>query len=243
MRAREVLRRMNALPLCSVADLAGAGGLLVLAPHPDDETLGCGALIAAARAEGRGVTIVVVSDGTGSHPRSADWAPSSLRRLRHDEACQAAEALGVEPGALHFLDLPDRRVPEGDAVFETACRTIAGLADATKATALFATWRQDPHCDHQATWSMGVEVARRKPAMRLWAYPVWGWTLPPDEDAGPPPDGCRFPAAAFLDRKARALGAYRSQMGAVVTDDPSGFTLPPDLLALAARPFEAYLRP
>ncbi len=48
---------------------AGAAPIVVLAPHPDDESLGCGALLAAAFA-GKGARVVCLTDGSGSHPGS-----------------------------------------------------------------------------------------------------------------------------------------------------------------------------
>jgi hypothetical protein len=76
------------------------------------------------------------------------------------------------------------------------------------------------------------------------AYPVWGWTLPadaqlPDRQVG----GWRLDISAVLDNKQSAIAAHRSQHGGLIGDDPNGFVLPAALLAIAARPYEVFLRP
>src|ERR1700744_5936492 len=83
------------LPEAGLDDLLGGGGAVIVAPHPDDESLGCGALIAAACAEGRPVRLVVLSDGVGSHPNSVRYPPSRLRALREVEVRKAASVLGM----------------------------------------------------------------------------------------------------------------------------------------------------
>ena len=83
MRAGEWLHRAERdLPLEAGLDrlLGPGGGALVLAPHPDDESLGTGGLIAACVAEGRRVHVAVVSDGAASHPGSRAWPPARLAR-------------------------------------------------------------------------------------------------------------------------------------------------------------------
>ena len=91
MRADAFLAAADALPLASLDALLGSRGLVVVAPHPDDESLGCGGLIAAARASGRPVHLVVVSDRCGSHTQSR------LHEHLHDMACDEA----ARPGDQH----------------------------------------------------------------------------------------------------------------------------------------------
>ena len=58
------------------------GAALILAPHPDDESLGCGGLIAESCARGQPPLLVVLTDGAGSHPHSCEYPPSRLRDVR-----------------------------------------------------------------------------------------------------------------------------------------------------------------
>lgn len=68
-------------------DTAAAGGrsTLVIAPHPDDETIGCGAAIARKRTAGTPVEVAVVTDGRHSH-LSPLVSPTRLAELREAES-------------------------------------------------------------------------------------------------------------------------------------------------------------
>src|ERR1700689_4824660 len=111
MHAIEAMSMMQRFPIGRLPDVLGEGGVLVIAPHPDDESLACGGLIAEACATDRPATVIVVSDGTGSHPRSRAYPRARLRALREAEARQAVSALGLPPRCIEFLRLADRFVP------------------------------------------------------------------------------------------------------------------------------------
>src|ERR1700731_2508358 len=70
LRLDEFFASANALPVADLDQIFGTGGIVVVAPHPDDETLGCGGLIALASQLGRNIQVVFISDGVGSHPNS-----------------------------------------------------------------------------------------------------------------------------------------------------------------------------
>ncbi|MGY2047742.1 PIG-L deacetylase family protein [Methylobacterium sp. JK268] len=239
MRADAYLAAAEALPFGTLPDLTGGRGLVVVAPHPDDESLGCGGLIAEACARGLPVRLVVVSDGVGSHPNSPSHPPERLRALREAETREAARALGLDPAGIRFLRLPDRFVPEQGPEAEAAAQAIADAARESGAGALFVTWAQDPHCDHRAAATLARRA--RIPDLRLHAYPVWGWTLPPDTEVGEAPRGCRLDIARHLPAKAAAIAAHRSQTTDLITDDPDGFRLDAAMLARFARPFEIFI--
>jgi hypothetical protein len=76
------------------------------------------------------------------------------------------------------------------------------------------------------------------------AYPVWGWTLPPDTPLPQKPTaGFRLDIGPFLPFKRAAIQAHQSQYGDLITDDPDGFRLPPELLSVFDTPFETFLTP
>ncbi|HLL52387.1 MAG TPA: PIG-L family deacetylase, partial [Myxococcaceae bacterium] len=106
---RAALRRLHRTALGHLGRPLGEEelrrGAMVFAPHPDDETLGCGGTILRKRRAGAEVRIAFLTDGAASHahlvPREA------LRALREREALEAAGALGVEASRVCWLGFPD----------------------------------------------------------------------------------------------------------------------------------------
>lgn len=117
VRAREARqrRRARSAPQLPVSPTP-ARRLLVIAPHPDDETLALGGLIHQAIREGVDVRIVFLTSGDGfalcGALHSRGWPHArrmrDLARLREEEARAAARALGVPPEHVRFLGYPDR---------------------------------------------------------------------------------------------------------------------------------------
>ncbi len=241
MNAAAFFAAATALPFAGLDAVCGDGGLVIVAPHPDDESLGCGGLIAAARAAGIAVEVVVVSDGTGSHAGSRRYPAPVLRRLREGEARDAVAALGVVPDALTFVGLPDRSVATEGPDAARAQDAVATAAVRCRAGAVCVTWPHDPHCDHLASARLVLATRARLGAARLFFYPVWGWTLPPDTEVGAAPTGLRFDIAAFADAKATAVAAHRSQVTDLIDDDPAGFRLTDAMLANFDRPYEVLI--
>ena len=244
IRAGDVLQGMTELPLAPLAAVTGAGPALILAPHPDDETLGCGGLIAAAAAAGRPPFVVVLTDGTGSHPNSRSHPPARLKAVREQETLEAMAILGLPPGQVAFLGLRDTAAPmEGDA-FAEAVATVLSLARQAGAATILGPWEHDPHCDHLAAHRIAAAAASLCGARRL-AYPIWGWTLPPDKMLpglpGAPLAGFRLSTAGHHAAKQRAIAAHASQYGGLIRDDPTGFQLPAGLLGVFNRPYETFL--
>lgn len=252
-RARDwILAAERELPLAPdlVPLLGSNGSALVLAPHPDDESLGCGGLIARCAAESRTVRVVVISDGAGSHQRSRAWPPSRLAAQRRQETRQAVATLGLDPlRDLLFLDLPDGAVPTVGERFDRAVGVIRSFAAGS--SAIFASWRHDPHTDHTATFAIASAVAQRLGrGTRLFAYPVWGlafahpiagFPLPVEPGFATPASGVRLDVSRHLAAKRRAIAAHASQTTSLISDDPDGFRLPKEMMALVLRPYEMFL--
>ena len=238
--AGAVKHAMEAFPLAPLDTITGAGSVLVLAPHADDESLGCGGLIAAAAAAGRPVSVLVLTDGSQSHPSSPTWPKQRLVVVRQQEVRDALDALGLAGQHLAFLNLPDAAAPTRGPAFESAVAAIAAHVAARGAATVLAPWEHDPHCDHEAAHLMAAEVCQRLD-LRHWAYPVWGWTL---ADAHPLPEmpaGIRLDVSGQLPQKRRAIACHATQYTDLINDDPAGFRLPPGLLAVFDRPFETFL--
>ncbi len=208
-------------PLIPIEQLAPGAGLMLVIPHPDDETFGCGMALAAAVASGRRAAIVLLTDGEASHPSSARYGSDALAALRRAEL---QEALGhLCPGApiaVHRLAFPDGASMPADISPETV-EQVADLALENKASVIWTTWAGDPHCDHQTAAALATRVSRRL-AIPHFAFAVWGRFGP-----GTPPSGLTcFHDARFLAAKRDAIDCYRSQTGDLIDDDPEGFVMP-----------------
>ncbi len=240
-----LLDRPERHPLRPADAVRSWGRTVVLAPHPDDESLGCGGLLATLAAAGVPAHVVVVTDGTQSHPGSASYPADRLRQLREAEATEAVAALGLSPDDVTFLRHPDCGLPApGTDAFDRAADRLAEVLG--RAEAVVVPWRRDPHCDHVATWELAAAAAARLDDPPRWIeYPVWAWPHAATDIA--PQEGeataWRLDIGGVLPAKRRAVAAHRSQLTALIDDDPDGFRLAPEMLAHFDRPWELFLEP
>ncbi len=241
MNAGEALLRMATLPFAGLDTILGGRNPLVLAPHPDDESLGCGGLLAECVANGAHPHVLVLTDGAGSHPNSLKYPAARLRALREQETLAAVRRLGLARDQVGFLGLRDTAAPREGPAFDDAVDAILLAMQNRRCGVLAAPWRHDPHCDHLAAHLMAAAAARRAGVPHL-AYPVWGWTLPPHVSLnGPEPAGWRLDIARHLPAKHLAVAAHASQYSDLIQDDPAGFRLPAALLLRFQQPYEVFL--
>jgi LmbE family N-acetylglucosaminyl deacetylase len=218
---------------------------VVVAPHPDDETLGCGGAIALMCAKGYDVKVLVISDGTGSHPNSQQYPAPALRSLRSQETIAALEILGIEDRSrVTFLGLPDGAVPSiTSPAFQIAKLRCQRYLKQTLPDTIFLPWRADPHADHRATWQLiQAAILSLGISPQLIEYPIWDWDLQ-QQQSSPDLDrisGWRLDISQVLTLKTQAIATYKSQLGELIVDDPVGFYLTPELLTNFTRPWEVY---
>jgi LmbE family N-acetylglucosaminyl deacetylase len=243
MTAGELLNAAQSLPLRLVCEALEDRPFIVVAPHPDDESLGCGGLIADACRQGLRGKVIIVSDGAGSHPNSKAYPPDRLKAVRQEEARRAGAEVGLKPEEdMLFLGLRDRYVPSEGAEAEHAIDVLVDSARESDAGSFFVSWRHDPHCDHQASYTITREAQRRVKGVRLFEYIVWGQTLPPSTEVGPICNGFRIRIDPdCLKKKRRAIAAHRSQTIDLIDDDPEGFRLTQSELARFDLPYEFFL--
>jgi LmbE family N-acetylglucosaminyl deacetylase len=241
VRAGAVLDALRDLPVAEACTVLGDRPTLVLAPHPDDESLGCGGLMAEHHARGHDVHVMVLTDGTGSHPRSREYPPARLAALRMAEARAAIATLGLPEDRIAFLGLLDGHAPLRGNHLKQAATRVAAHAMSRGVRTICTTSPYDPHPDHRAAYRLGQLVAREVGA-RLLSYPVWTWTLPPT--AWLPVmamRGVRLDITRHLPAKQRAIACHRSQTSDLIHDDPTGFRMSPEFLAIFDWPFEVFV--
>ena len=234
-----------ALPLRPAGAVAEWGRTVVIAPHPDDDTLGCGGAIALMAERGQPVSVLFVSDGAASHPGSVKFPPPVLRDLREAESREALRRLGVGEDAAVFLRLPDGALPlPGAAAFDAAVYAVGSALAELKPDTILLPWRRDPHPDHRATSAI-VQAALQGMAHppRVLEYPIWAWeradtnALPKQGEVEP----FRLDINATVDQKTQAVAAHESQVTRLVDDAPEFCLLAPEMLAKFAQPWEVYL--
>lgn len=232
----------STLPWRSIDEIA-ADSVLVVAPHPDDETLGCGGAIALLRDRGVSVRVLVISDGTKSHPNSRKYPAPALKSLRESETRAAMSLLGVDD--IQFLGLPDGSIPmQDEPEARMASARCQAILKAVAPNVIFVPWRFDPHPDHRATWQLiHRATVLLSPQPRSIEYAIWDWDETQRQDL-PVRDGLtiwRLSIERALSRKIQAIAAYRSQMTDLIDDDPTGFRLLPEFIEHFQRPWEMYL--
>ncbi|UYN83149.1 MAG: bifunctional PIG-L family deacetylase/class I SAM-dependent methyltransferase [Microcella sp.] len=202
--------RLRSAPRFTLDDLVE---LVVVAAHPDDETLGAGGLMAEASRRGVPIKVIVVTDGAGSHPGNPAIADERSREL-------ASAVTRVAPDAsLLQLRLADGRTLEQRETVRSLLEPL--IESASPAAHIVAPWRGDGHRDHRV---VGEVVAELTGSRVLLEYPVWMWHWAEPGSADVPWGRM---VAVEIDRalKQRALRDFPSQMGG---DAP---VLRPDMLA------------
>jgi len=179
--------------LTQLTDLTPSDRVLVVAPHPDDESIATGGLLQVARAAGAIRRVLLVTDGDNNpwpqrwsekrwHIGTADRARWGLRR--RTEAIAALTILGVEPEHVRYLGLPDLGITA--ALMSGQPDIVARLRteiDQFQPTLIVLPELEDRHPDHSAL-HVGVKLAleQRRPAVRLLAFAVHG-PMPREGDA------------------------------------------------------------
>jgi len=148
------------------------GRVLVLVPHPDDESLGCGGVVALHCRQGDRVTILFATDG-----RAGDvlgyYADRDYRALRRAEARRAGEVLGTSD--LIFWDYQDAKLAEAEDLADR----LGGLFAAEKPDIIYRPSVREIHPDH---WALAVAVDRALQScprtVAAYAYEIWGTVQP-----------------------------------------------------------------
>lgn len=186
------------------------GPIVILAPHPDDETLGCGGLIARRLHEGRRVVVVVVTDGRALLKRFGvvDPTPAEVSALRKAETVRAVEILGGRSSDIRFLDFENERLIEQKG--EALSRITALLTELRPSEVYFPS-PFEGHAEHVVTNEIAraaCAATRACPATFEFVVNLKrGATLEALPRRLHPVD-----VSAYRDREQRALSQFRSHL-------------------------------
>ena len=231
----------DTLPLAPEQCVTGFGTTLIIAPHADDESLGCGGVISLLRKYGQNVYIVLLSDGTLSHPNSREFPAEKLRDLREKELLDACEILGVSAEHVIFCRYSDRNVPTpASKQFGAAVKNLSKMMSILKPQSVFVPWRRDPHPDHQAAFQL-IDAADTLNA-KIYEYPIWLEELGENGDAPTTEESMpfRLNISSVLDQKQHAISQHKSQITDLINDDPEGFRLSEEMLSQFNVPYETF---
>lgn len=199
------------LTVIDILDLVPEGSrAVIVAPHPDDEVLGCGGFLQLLAAAGRPLQLISVTDGSASHPGSRRWPVERLSAVRPQESVEALRRLGLPLHSLKWLR-------GGFADSHVAAREME-LADfiarhLRPSDVVFTTWREDGHCDHEAVGRASAAAVQRVGAT-LHELPVWTWHWATPEDSLVPWQRARkiLLPPPLVARKRHAIHAFVSQL-------------------------------
>jgi LmbE family N-acetylglucosaminyl deacetylase len=199
---------LNSRPALPALDVTACPEMVVVAAHPDDETLGFGATSAMLADLGVRVQVVSASDGGASHPGLSPVERHRVEQIRRTELERAVRALGL-PDPIS-LGLPDGRISDHeDRLADLLSELLTGRSADTWCA---ATWRGDGHPDHEAI-GRAAAIAVARTGGKLLEYPVWMWHWASPEDAAVPWSRAReVPLTGeALGRKHRAVQSFSNQ--------------------------------
>lgn len=172
------------------------GRVLALAPHADDEALGCGGVLIRHHEQGDPVRVVCVTDGAAGDP-SGYYGGRDYLELRREEARRAGAILGVDE--LVFWDYPDGRLAEA----RDLAQRLAALFETYRPDIIYRPSTREIHPDHWAL-GVGVEEALRdyRWAVGDYCFEIWATVRP----------SYVIDISAVWERKQQAIEQYQSQL-------------------------------
>lgn len=227
----------GAVPRLSLTNRGEAcSRLVVVAAHPDDESLGAGGLIASAADAGLSVYVVLLTAGEASPYAPRSKTRHALATLRLAEMENALARLAPD-NDLVFLGAPDGGVHEAE---DQIARSLTGLLGEATHTLLAAPWREDGHPDHDAAGRASALAAQASGA-RLVEFPLLAWTHRRPDDLSWDEVVCLELSAQSQARKAAAISAHESQVRPVGRGPGAPSPLSERVLAHFHSPVEHYL--
>ena len=147
--------------------------VLIVAPHPDDEILGCGGIIQGIREQNKDVAVAVLTGGEKSHGGCCDLDEVVLKNKRRELSRKAGEVVGMDLTKLYFLDFPDSKITESDVEVNKLERLITEFRPGM----IFVPHIFEGWADHVEAGKIIGKLTRER-EIRVVEYCVWFWYNP-----------------------------------------------------------------
>lgn len=188
--------------------------VLVLSPHPDDETLGAGGFIEKAVEAESQIKVIIVSDGN----------KHNLKERRHNESLTALQILGLDENQVEFMDLPDGKL----ATFIDLSDRIHSVLGGFNPTIILTPQPADRHPDHSAVGRANKKMLQNHAEInaQIYGYLIHYPRYP--RPMGEHPTFHMLPPAKLItsdtqwlkldltkneqDKKRQAIKSYKSQL-------------------------------
>ncbi len=167
--------------------------ILVLAPHPDDDVMGCGGVVHKHHLAGDSIVAVYLTDGRKGG--SGEEPEDQVARLRQEEARKAADILGID--RLVFLDNEDETLSHAP---ETVQRLAAVLEEA-RPDVVYVPFLLDGHPDHRAANEILAGAMKTYRDFTIYGYEIWTLLVP----------NCSVDISDVLEVKKSALEQFETQ--------------------------------
>lgn len=157
--------------LCQKVELPN-GTIVIIAPHPDDEIMGCGGLIQRLTSQGKEIHVVIMTGGEGSHKGCCHISPEQLSSKRRKLAEYIDSGLGIKH--IHFLHYPDGGISQQH--HET--NVLQSLLDQVHPSCAFVPhwgegWPDHVHAAEIVKSLLPSQVEIYEYCVWLWYYNVW----------------------------------------------------------------------
>lgn len=193
----------NFLMIDNISDnpLSNHKNIIIIAPHPDDEIIGCGGAIARASRNGSKVGVIYITNG--SHGTATGKADKKMIDIRKNEALAGLIVIGCGIRT-KFLGYSDGNFRATKKIALEVIELIKSFSTNQKVV-LFSPWAFDDNCDHMEVaklTKMIVDIGGGKFIREIWQYEVWSPLVP----------NVILPLGKFAATKERAIEKHKSQL-------------------------------
>lgn len=143
---------------------------VIIAPHPDDEVIGCAGLIQALVDRGMPPHVIILTGGEGSHRGCCDTSAEEIIAARHQLTLKATATLGLPESHIHCLSYPDG----GVAIEHPETERLQTLLSELAPQSVFVPHRGEGWSDHL----QAAEIAKalmEDSSVSIYEYCVWMW--------------------------------------------------------------------